>query len=86
MPMIFAHLLMFCALFFFCVQYVSIAVNLARDLPRLQSLRASLRPAMLSSPLCDGARFTANLTRTYQHLWERFQRGEAPQPTNRGGN
>jgi protein O-GlcNAc transferase len=37
--------------------YVRVATGLARDLARLASLRATLRPLMASSPLCDGARF-----------------------------
>jgi protein O-GlcNAc transferase len=36
------------------LQYVSTAVSLASNLPRLQQLRQHLRPAMLQSPLCDG--------------------------------
>ena len=62
---------MFC--FLNCsIQYVSISVALAGDIPALQSLRASLRPAMLRSSLCDGPAFVAGLTAVYQKLWQRY--------------
>jgi predicted O-linked N-acetylglucosamine transferase (SPINDLY family) len=63
-------------------EYVSLAVALAQDIPKLQSLRASLRPAMLASPICDGRTFVGQLTDTYERLWQRFVRGEAPVPAN----
>jgi len=50
--------------------YVSRAVALASDLPRLAMIRGALRSQMQQSPLCDAVRFTQNLERTYQHLWE----------------
>jgi protein O-GlcNAc transferase len=52
--------------------YVSIAINLAKDLNRLQSLREHLRDMMRSSPLCDAKRFTANLEIYYRQIWERW--------------
>jgi len=61
---------------------VSIAVSLAADIPALQNLRAGLRPAMLASPVCDGRTFVANLTATYERLWDRYVRGEKPVPSN----
>jgi hypothetical protein len=67
----------------FVLQYVSIAVALAHDLPHLQHLRASLRPAMLASSLCDGRTFVENLTQTYEELWRRFCEGREVRPTNR---
>jgi protein O-GlcNAc transferase len=51
-------------------EYISIAVNLAKDLSRLQTLREHLRDMMKCSPLCDANRFTANLEMCYRKLWE----------------
>ncbi len=42
--------------------YIRIAVELARDLPRLQDLRQSLRPRMCASPLCDLDQFALDFT------------------------
>ena len=51
-------------------EYISIAVNLAKDLSRLQSLREHLRDMMKYSPLCDAKRFTVNLEMCYRKIWE----------------
>jgi protein O-GlcNAc transferase len=51
-------------------EYISIAVNLARDLQRLESLRGNLREAMRHSPLCDAKRFTADLEKCYRRMWK----------------
>jgi protein O-GlcNAc transferase len=51
-------------------EYVAIAVTLAADVNRLQSLRARLRAAMEQSPLTDAARFTLNLENCYRKMWE----------------
>jgi protein O-GlcNAc transferase len=51
-------------------EYVSIAINLAKDLKRLQSLREHLREIMKDSPLCDAKRFTTNLEMCYRKMWE----------------
>jgi len=50
--------------------YIETAVNLAKDLKRLQSLRLSLRDMMKHSPLCDAKRFTADLEIYYHQIWE----------------
>jgi protein O-GlcNAc transferase len=50
-------------------QYIEIAVALAKDLPRLQAIRKSLRPNMLASTLCDGKTFVKNLEQLYRKLW-----------------
>ncbi|GJP63563.1 hypothetical protein CLOP_g20626, partial [Closterium sp. NIES-67] len=52
-------------------EYVAIATQLASDIPQLASLRASMRPRMLSSRLCDGPAFTRDLEATYRSLWRR---------------
>jgi len=51
-------------------EYISIAVNLAADLTKLQSLRGHLREMMRRSPLCDANKFTANLELCYHRMWE----------------
>lgn len=51
--------------------YLDLAAYLAGDRDRLRKLRAGLRPALLSSPLCDAAGFTRQLESTYRSLWER---------------
>ena len=62
-------------------QYITCAVQLASSLPQLQQLRASLRPAMLKSPLCDGPNFVAGLTKVYQELWQRYCNTPPPAET-----
>jgi protein O-GlcNAc transferase len=51
-------------------EYISIAVNLAMDLQRLQSLRRNMREMMKHSPLCDAKKFTANLEKSYRRMWK----------------
>ncbi len=50
-------------------EYVEIAVSLARDLPRLSTLRAGLRERMAASPLCDGKRFAMDLAALLRAAW-----------------
>jgi protein O-GlcNAc transferase len=50
-------------------EFVRIAVALARDLPRLQQLRATLRPRMERSPLMDAPRFARNIEAAYWQMW-----------------
>jgi len=57
-------------------KYISIAVNLAKDLNRLRSLRERLRGMMTCSPLCDAKRFTANLEMCYRQIWEKWCNSE----------
>ena len=52
-----------------CNEYVEIATSLADDVPRLMQLRARLRQRMLTSPLCDGPRFTRGLETAYRQMW-----------------
>ena len=53
-------------------QYVQIAADLARDLPRLQQIRAGLRTRMQSSPLMDAAGFARELEQAYRQIWQRW--------------
>jgi protein O-GlcNAc transferase len=50
-------------------QYVNTATQLARDLPRLAALRASLRPRFAASPLMDYSGFAHNLEAAYRDMW-----------------
>ena len=47
-------------------EYIDIAVHLAADVERLQSLRGRLRKMLKDSPLCNAKKFTENLEICYQ--------------------
>jgi protein O-GlcNAc transferase len=49
--------------------YVDIAVRVAADRPRLESLRRELRPAMAASPLCDAEAFADALLHGLRQSW-----------------
>jgi protein O-GlcNAc transferase len=53
-------------------QYVQIAADLARDLPRLAEYRSTLRTRMQTSPLMDAPRFTRNLEAAYRQMWREW--------------
>jgi protein O-GlcNAc transferase len=53
-------------------EYVSIAADLARDLPRLTELRRTLRSRMRASPLMDARRFARNLEAAYRQMWRNW--------------
>jgi len=53
-------------------QFVSIAVELANDLPRLSELRASLRQRLKQSPLMDAPRFAGSVEAAYRSMWQRW--------------
>jgi len=53
-------------------EYVAKAVAMASDLPRLAALRASLRPQMAASPLCDAPRFARNFEAALRGMWVRW--------------
>lgn len=52
-------------------QFVALAVNLAGDLGRLESLRASLRDRMRQT-ICDGRAFTRDLEKAYRAMWHKW--------------
>jgi protein O-GlcNAc transferase len=52
--------------------FVSIAVALAKDIPRLAHLRQHLRARMERSPLMDGARFAGNIEVAYRQAWTAY--------------
>ena len=53
-------------------EYVSIAVNLANDIYKLQKIRETLRDIMIKSPLTNAERFTLNLEKSYIQMWEYY--------------
>ena len=56
-------------------EYVSIAVDLCKDLERLAHLRAGLRSRMEKSPLMDAPRFARNLEGLYRTAWQEWCEG-----------
>jgi predicted O-linked N-acetylglucosamine transferase (SPINDLY family) len=52
--------------------FVTIAAQLAADLPRLGELRRTLRERMISSPLMDGRRFARGVEAAYRSMWRRW--------------
>jgi predicted O-linked N-acetylglucosamine transferase (SPINDLY family) len=55
-------------------EYVSIAVRLAGDLPRLAELRRTLRGRIRASPLMDGPIFARNIEAAYRRMWQGWRR------------
>jgi predicted O-linked N-acetylglucosamine transferase (SPINDLY family) len=53
-------------------EYLRLALDLARDLPRLAQLRAGLRQRMRASPLLDAAAFTRDLEQLYRAAWTQW--------------
>jgi protein O-GlcNAc transferase len=53
-------------------EYVSIAVGLAKDLPRLAELRRTLRSRMHASPLMDAPRFARDIETAYRQMWRNW--------------
>ena len=53
-------------------EYVEIATKLARDLPRLEELRRTLRARMKASVLMDAPRFARNIEAAYRAMWQRW--------------
>jgi predicted O-linked N-acetylglucosamine transferase (SPINDLY family) len=56
-------------------EYVSKAVELARDLPRLKQLRATLRQRMERSPLMDAPTYARNIEAAYRQMWRAYFEG-----------
>jgi predicted O-linked N-acetylglucosamine transferase (SPINDLY family) len=52
--------------------FVRIAVELSRDLPRLSELRRTLRQRLEQSPLTDAARFARGIEQAYRDIWRRW--------------
>ncbi|MGD0464989.1 MAG: tetratricopeptide repeat protein [Tepidisphaeraceae bacterium] len=56
-------------------EYLSIAVGLANDLPRLAEIRRTLRDRMKSSPLMNGREFARDVEAAYRDVWRRWCAG-----------
>jgi len=52
--------------------YITLACELAADIPRLKDLRTSLRGALSASPLCDGEGYTRMIEGSYRDMWEKW--------------
>ncbi|EDY19541.1 Tetratricopeptide TPR_2 repeat protein [Chthoniobacter flavus Ellin428] len=52
--------------------YVRVAVDLATDLPRLATLRASLRSRMEASVLMDASRFADSIEDAFRSMWREW--------------
>jgi predicted O-linked N-acetylglucosamine transferase (SPINDLY family) len=50
-------------------EFVRIAVELAKDLPRLEQLRSTLRRRMGQSPLMDAPGFAQSIEAAYRQMW-----------------
>lgn len=59
-------------------EYEASALKLARQPVQLAAMKAKLAATRDSCALFDTARFTRNLEAAYLAIWDRFQRGEAP--------
>jgi len=59
-------------------QFVSIAVALAGDVPRLSELRATLRDRLQASTLMDAPRFALMVEDAYREMWRRWCEKQAP--------
>lgn len=55
------------------------AKELAGDLPNLAVIRAALRTILSESPVCDGPRFSKNLTVALRAIWQRHCEGKVPE-------
>ncbi|HET6249609.1 MAG TPA: tetratricopeptide repeat protein [Tepidisphaeraceae bacterium] len=49
--------------------FITVATELAGDLPRLSQLRSTLRGIMEQSPLMDAPRFAGNIEEAYRQMW-----------------
>jgi predicted O-linked N-acetylglucosamine transferase (SPINDLY family) len=59
--------------------YESLALALARDSQRLQTLKDKLLRQRDTLPLFDSARFCRHLEAAYESMWQRWRGGESPQ-------
>jgi protein O-GlcNAc transferase len=60
--------------------YEVLALKLAREPSLLASIKAKLARNRDTFPLFDTARFTRHIEAAYTGMWQRYQKGELPQP------
>jgi protein O-GlcNAc transferase len=58
-------------------EYVNIACDLARDVPRLAQLRSTLRDRMENSILMDAPRFARQVEQAYREMWQTWRPGQS---------
>jgi protein O-GlcNAc transferase len=61
-------------------EYEKLALTLAHDPARISAMKAKLAHHRGTYPLFDTKRFTRNIEAAYRTMWERYRRGEPPQP------
>lgn len=61
-------------------EYEALAIRLARQPVELKRLRAKLTANRLTWPLFDTPRYTRNLERAYQAMWDNYAAGKSPRP------
>ncbi|WP_454690543.1 O-linked N-acetylglucosamine transferase family protein [Achromobacter aloeverae] len=66
--------------------YRDCAISLASDLDALAKLRGELRQKLLSSPVCDAARFAGNLANALRAIWQRYCEGKPPAALSLGND
>jgi predicted O-linked N-acetylglucosamine transferase (SPINDLY family) len=64
-------------------EYIRIARDLGTDVPRLETLRSTLRERMAASPLMDAPRFARNLEQAYREMWREWCAGRRTAQTPR---
>jgi predicted O-linked N-acetylglucosamine transferase (SPINDLY family) len=64
-------------------EYVHLAVNLARDIMKLQNLRQSLRDRIAHSPITNAELFTAHLETCYRAVWRKWCTSGGAKPVPR---
>jgi predicted O-linked N-acetylglucosamine transferase (SPINDLY family) len=67
-------------------EYVEKARTFAADGARRESLRATLRETMRTSPLCDALAFTRGLEMAYRELWRRWVQASSVELSNVGSS
>jgi len=59
-------------------EYESLAIDLAHNPAKLQTIRQKLAENLTTEPLFDTPRFAGNLEKAYKEMWKIFMAGESP--------